>query len=281
MPLGVKDEPALGQEFVGYLHGRSHVPSEVPTQVKHKTAETIVVQAGQGGEELGVSGLAKISDADITRRFVEHVDGINALDRDIAPDNGETELFLRAGTHHAKPDGTLGGPFKEFHRRGVGYDLAGVCFPVDGNDAVVGHQADVFRRPARQDADDTHRVVINGELHANARKASFEPFHRSLHVFRRRVCRVRVQLPEDLRHGLFNKVRDIDLVHILGINDVQEVVDFIARSIDDIQSVARIMVGVETADEDAEHDSDGDYQRDETRRVDFVHIAIEDSSLTV
>ena len=92
---------------------------------------------------------------------------------------------------------------------------------------------------------------------------------------------MRVQLPEDLRHGLFNKVRDIDLVHILGINDVQEVVDFIARSIDDIQSVARIMVGVETADEDAEHDSDGDNQRDETRRVDFVHIAIEDSSLTV
>ena len=61
-----------------------------------------------------------------------------------------------------------------------------------------------------------------------------------------------VKICQDLRHRLLHQVVDVDGVHILVINDVQQVVQLIAAAIDDAQTVARKVVGIECTNQDAD-----------------------------
>ena len=83
---------------------------------------------------------------------------------------------------------------------------------------------------------------------------------------------MRVQLRQNLWHSLLHKVVDIYSVYILVIYNVQQVVEFVAARVDDAQPVAREVVGIERAYENAHHYADGHYKRHETVISLILHI---------
>ena len=49
---------------------------------------------------------------------------------------------------------------------------------------------------------------------------------------------MRIELAENLRHGLLDEVVHIDGIDILVVDDMQQVVEFVATGIDDVQPIA-------------------------------------------
>ena len=72
-----------------------------------------------------------------------------------------------------------------------------------------------------------------------------------------------VQIGEYLRYGLVNQRIQVDGIHILVVNDVQQVVEAVAARIDDVEAVAGEMVGIKGADEYADDHTQGHEKRHE------------------
>ena len=66
---------------------------------------------------------------------------------------------------------------------------------------------------------------------------------------------MRIQFRKDKWHGFLYKVIDIDRIYILVINDMEEIVKPVAPGIDDVEPVAREMVGIERTYHDAYDDT--------------------------
>ena len=99
--MGVDNEPVLRQEFIGNLYGRLQIATRVATQVDGQIPEVLLRQTGERNQQLRVSVLTKVPDADVTCFLVEHVGGCDALSRYLsACDHEFTYLFL-AIAHYA------------------------------------------------------------------------------------------------------------------------------------------------------------------------------------
>ena len=66
---------------------------------------------------------------------------------------------------------------------------------------------------------------------------------------------MRVKVCQNLRYSLINKRIYVYGINILVIDNMQEIVNAIASRIDDIQSVAGEMIGIERAYHYAEHNA--------------------------
>ena len=82
------------------------------------------------------------------------------------------------------------------------------------------------------------RVFTNGELNAHAEERPLQVVIGLLHVLLGDIYRVRVQFRQDGRHGLLHKVVYVDRIHILVINNMQQVIQLIAARVDDTKAVA-------------------------------------------
>jgi hypothetical protein len=60
----------------------------------------------------------------------------------------------------------------------------------------------------------------------------------------------------------------------LVVNDVEQVVEFIAARIDNAQSVAREVIGIECSDKDTYHHTDGQQQGHETVALFVIHFRL-------
>ena len=76
-----------------------------------------------------------------------------------------------------------------------------------------------------------------------------------------------VELSQYLWHGFLHQVIDVDRIHILIINDMQQVVQLVAAGIDDAQTVAREVVGIKSAYQDTYHHA---YSHDDGHESVFV-----------
>ena len=74
------------------------------------------------------------------------------------------------------------------------------------------------------------------------------------------------------RPGALYKVVDIDRIYILVINDVQQVVQLIAAAIDDAQTVARKVVGIEGTNQDADDYTECHRKGHKTTILLVIHI---------
>ena len=106
-------------------------------------------------------------------------------------------------------------------------------------------------------------VFANDKLDAYSRERTLQVVVGGLHVLRTHVDRVRVEFGKDLRNGLLDERVEIHLVDILVVDDVQQVVKSVATTIDDVQTVAAEVVGIEGAN----HNADDDAHRQHDRHV--------------
>ena len=125
--------------------------------------------------------------------------------------------------------------------------LPGKVFPVDGNDAVSLLQSHPLGRSAVDDLDDAYGVVEDVELYPDAGETAFQRLHLVLHVGCTDIGRVWVELAENEGEGFFDQVAHVYRVDVLVVDDVEEVAQFVARSVDEVDATSCKMVGVEVS----------------------------------
>ena len=159
------------------------------------------------------------------------------------------------------------------HSHLVGQRLAGEVFAVHLYNLVAGYHACTLGRAIANDLLHAQCVLTDGELDAYTRERTAQVVVGNLHVVCGDIHAVRVKLSQNLRHSFLHQVVYVDRVHILVINDVQQVVQLIAAGIDDAQAVAREVVSIESAYQNA---YDHAYSHDNRHESVFVvcHFAI-------
>ena len=96
-------------------------------------------------------------------------------------------------------------------------------------------------------------IFADGKLNTHTKERSFQVVIGLLHILRRDIDRMWIQLRQDLGNGFLYQVVHVDSVHILVIHYVEQIVQFIAARIDNAQAIARKAVGKECADKDSYH----------------------------
>ena len=236
--LGIDDEAVLGQELVGNLYGRLQVTACIAAQVDAEALEAFLRQLGQGDEQFGVGVLAEVLDADIARLAVEHVGGGDALGGYLATGDGNAAHLRLAIAQDAQLDLGVLGTLQAVHGFLVGERLTRKGLVIDHDNLVASNDASTLGRTVADNLLHVERVLTDGELDAHAGERAAQVVVGLLHVLGRDIDGVGVQLGEYLGHSLLDEVVDIDRVHILVVDDVQQVVELVAAAVDDAQAIA-------------------------------------------
>ena len=72
---------------------------------------------------------------------------------------------------------------------------------------------------------------------------------------------MRVELLENLRHRLLHEVGNVDGIDILVVDDVEKVVELVARRVDDAQRASGIVRREEATYQDSRHYAESDEHR--------------------
>ena len=137
----------------------------------------------------------------------------------------------------------------------VGQALTSKHRVVDGDNLIASQHASLLGRTLADDVLHTQGVVTNHKLDTHTRERAAQVVIGGLHILRRDIGGMRVKLCQNLGHSLLHQVGHIDGIDILVINDIEQVVQFVAARIDDAQPVARKVMGIERADGDTNHHS--------------------------
>ena len=203
--LGIDDELLGRQELVGHLNGTLEIATRIVAQVDDKVLEALLLQVGQGDEQLGIGLLAEVLDLDITRVVVEHIGSSDRLRRNLSTRDVEGEHLGMTETLHA--DTHLGAlrTLEAVHGLLLSDLLADELLAVDHHDFVAGNDARLLGRSVLDDVLHVDRVLTNGELDAHARERTLEIILGLLHVLGADIHRMRVELAEDQRHSLLHE----------------------------------------------------------------------------
>ena len=268
--LRIYNELVLRKEFICHLHGRIEVAARVVAQVDDEIGESSLRKVGKSNEEFGVGCLAEVLYSDVTRLVVKHVSGGDALLGDVASCHGKVLDGLLSVAHHADFHLCVLRTFKAVHRLFVCHFLADKWFPIDAHNLVAGKQARSLCRTVLDYVLHMYRVLAYRELDAHAGERTAQVVGGSLHILGTDIDGVRVEIGENLRYRLIDKRIDVHLIDILVVDNMQEIGEAVASRIDDIESVSRKMVGIESADKDADDDAYSHQQRH--KPVVFIHF---------
>ena len=186
------------------------------------------MQLRQRCQELCVGGFAETTDADVAHTWGGAVSSIYRFNRNLATGNAIHLLGLDASTANAQLDFGAAYATQALHGAVVGNAVAHIFLAIDGDDAVASLQTHVLRRTALEHPHHADSILINGELHADARKTTAQFLHALLHLGRRDIGGVRVQFLEYLRQSLFHEIGKIDGVDILVVYEMEKVDNLVA-----------------------------------------------------
>ena len=99
--------------------------------------------------------------------------------------------------------------------------------------------------------------MADGKLNAYPRERATQVVIGYLYVLGGDIYAVRVQLCQYLRHGFLYQVVDVYRIDIAVVYQMQQVVQLVAAAIDDAEPVAREVVGIERANQDADDHTQG------------------------
>ena len=120
----------------------------------------------------------------------------------------------------------------------VGDDLAYERLAVYRHNLVASQQAGLFGRSVLYHILHVYGVISDHKLDAHTAERSFQVVGGSSHILGTDVNGVWVQLREDERYRLVYQRVDIHRIHILVVDDVQQVVEPVASAVDDIEPVS-------------------------------------------
>ena len=172
--------------------------------------------------------------------------------------------LLFAITDDAQLDFRILRPFQTMHGLFVCHFRADKRLIIHLDNLIASNQSCTLCRAVANHILHTDGIVADGELDAHARERALQVIVGNLHILGGNIDRMRVELRENLRHSLLDHIVDIDGIHILIVDNMQQIVEFIATRIDDIQPMARKMVGIEGSYQYAKDDTQSHPYRGET-----------------
>ena len=210
----VHDELVAAQELVGHCDGRAEHAAAVALQVEDEVFHALVLQVQQRLPELVHGRLGKSADLDVPHLAVHHVGGVDAVNRNLVPDDVEgDEVRLSIAFHAHLHDGALGA-LQQLHDVFVGDANAGDVFAVDFHKPIARPNAEAFRRAAADGRHHHDRVLEDVELHPDAFEVAVEGLVRLLELLRREIHRVRVEVLEHFHDGLFRERLHVHTVDV-------------------------------------------------------------------
>ena len=268
---GIYYQLVLGQKLVSHLDGRVHIASRVVTKVDDEVGESLLRQLGKGDEHFGISGLAETLHLNISCVLVEHIRGCDALLRYVATRYRKVFHGFLSVAHHTQLHLRVLRTFQASHGLLVRDNLAHERLAVHAYNLVAGEDASTLCRTVLHDVLHVYGVLAYGELDAHSRERSLQVVSHSLRVLRADVYGVRVEVGENLRYGYVHERVDVHLVHVLIVYKVKQIAESVRSGIDDVESVAGEVVGVERANHYSDNHAYCHYQRHKAVRLLHIH----------
>ena len=231
--LGVDYELVLLQELVGHLYGWVHVSATVAAKVYDKRLHAVEMQVSQGCEHLGKGDLAKVLYAYVAYFVVNEEAGIYALHGYVSTYDGKGERFLVLAADNLQFCLRTLFALEVLHYL-VGFHLAKV-HAVGADYAVACQQSHFLGRTTMYHAHHGDRIVLHAETDAYTREGTFKVFVGCLHIFHRDVDGVWVQFGNNLGHGQFHKRVHIHGIHVVVVNQLEQVVYLAAACVCDAE----------------------------------------------
>ena len=225
--FGIDNQPVGREQFVGHVDGNIHQTTAVAAQVDDKAPGSLVVQLGEGIDELVVGGASEFAYLDVASLVVEHEGDVDAVHGNVAPGYLVGEGLLGRLAHDGEFDYRVFGTFQIFYYALVADAFAHEGRVVDGDDAVAGQNAHLFGGTARDYTHYVDGVVEDIELNADAAERAFQLFIDTLQVLGRNIGRVGVELAQNLGHDVFDKVVSVYGIDILLFDTLQQAFDFV------------------------------------------------------
>ena len=124
------------------------------------------------------------------------------------------------------------------HRLRIGDLLTHKHRVIDLDNLIACQHTCPFRRTIANDILYTDGVLTNGKLNADARERAPQVIVGNLTVTGCDIDRMGIELTQDLGHRLLHQVIDVHSIHILIVDDMQQVVELVTAGVDDVQAVA-------------------------------------------
>ena len=84
----------------------------------------------------------------------------------------------------------------------------------------------------------TDGVLTDGKLDTDTKERAAQVVVGNLAITGTDVNRMGIELSQNLRHGFLNQLVDVHRIHILIVDDMEQVVELVTTRVDDIQAVA-------------------------------------------
>ena len=143
---------------------------------------------------------------------------------------------------------------------------------VGTHDAVARQQAYLLGRSTVDDGHHIDRILLHHEAHAYTAERTTEVIIGLLGILHAQIAAVRIKFLEDAWHGILHQLRHVDGIHIVVVDNLQQVAQLVGTCVDDAQSVAREMTRAECTDKDAHYHAQRYEQRSDASLDVVVHI---------
>ena len=191
--FGIYNQFFLSQELVYQVDSRIQITSAVALKVQNQVFHTLFLQVLQGSGKLLAGGSGKAADTDITHLLVDHIRGIQAVNRNLVALDGKRNQSVGATTHHLDVDfGAFLAPQTAHHLLHAHLHSSDDRV-IDFDNPVSGQYSDLFGRTSRYRLNDKQGVGSHVKLNADAVEVSQQRLVQPFHLFRIGISGMRVQ----------------------------------------------------------------------------------------
>ena len=161
------------------------------------------------------------------------------------------------------------------HRLLRGDFLAHERLAIDCHNLVAGYHAATLCRTVGNHILHMYRILAYGELDADAVERALQIVVARSHFLGAHIHRMRIELCQNLRNGFLHYLVDINAIYILVVDDVEKIRQTVRFAVDDIQLVAREVIGVERANQYADNRTQSHQQGHESVScVHFLYVVV-------
>ena len=109
---------------------------------------------------------------------------------------------------------------------------------VNLNNLIASQHTGTLGRTITNHVLHTDGVLTDGKLDTDAKERAAQVVVGNLAITGTDVNRMGIELSQNLRHGFLNQLVDVNRIHILIVDDMEQVVELVTTRVDDIQAVA-------------------------------------------
>lgn len=221
-PLGVDDQAARLQEYVGHRNRLGEEPARIVPEVQHEGSRTLILERGEGVLHLAARAVLETANpyvGDIVRQHpASHALDADDLARDregdrlLLPLAPHRDLHLRAGLAPELLDDLLK---QEVFRR----------LFLDEDDLIARLHAGLVRRGILDGRHHGQHAVADRNLHAQAAEAARGLDLHLLEVFGAQIGRMGVERAEHAPDGAANQFFGVHLVDVVLLHEAQDLAE--------------------------------------------------------